>query len=82
MKSGISDSGLNLTQKRFAELLIPLPTLAEQQQIVAEVEARTTVIDHLEADLDLQELRSSQLRQAILKAAFSGHLYPEKNYGI
>jgi type I restriction enzyme S subunit len=74
MKSGISDSGLNLTQKRFAELLIPLPSLAEQQQIVAEVEARTTAIDHLEAELDRQITRSNRLRQSTLSSAFSGQL--------
>jgi type I restriction enzyme S subunit len=73
MKSGISDSGLNLTQKRFAELLIPLPTLAEQHQIVAEVEARATAIDHLEAELDRQITRSNRLRQSILHSAFEGH---------
>ncbi len=74
MKSGISDSGLNLTQKRFAELLIPLPTLAEQQQIVAEVEARTTAIDHLEGELDRQITRSNRLRQSALASAFAGTL--------
>lgn len=74
MKSGISDSGLNLTQKRFAELLIPLPSLAEQHQIVAEVEPRTTAIDHLEAELDRQITRSNRLRQSTLAAAFSGEL--------
>jgi type I restriction enzyme S subunit len=72
MKSGISDSGLNLTQKRFSELLIPLPPLAEQYQIVAEVEVRTTAIDHLEAELDRQITRSDRLRQSTLSSAFSG----------
>ena len=74
MKSGISDSGLNLTQKRFAELLIPLPTLAAQHQIVAEVEARTTAIDHLEAELDRQITRSNRLSQSVLTAAFAVNL--------
>jgi type I restriction enzyme S subunit len=74
MKSGISDSGLNLTQKRFAELLIPLPPLAEQHQIVAEVEARTTAIDHLEAELDRQIIRANRLRQSTLQSAFLGQL--------
>lgn len=79
MKSGISDSGLNLTQKRFAELLIPLPPLAEQHQIIAEVEARTTAIDHLEAELDRQITRSNRLRQSTLRAAFEGNPdYPSR----
>jgi type I restriction enzyme S subunit len=49
-----------------------IPPLAEQHQIVAEVEARTTAIDHLEAELDRQISRSNRLRQSTLAAAFSG----------
>jgi hypothetical protein len=47
---------------------------AEQCQIVAEVEARTTAIDHLEAGLDRQISRANRLRQSTLAAAFSGNL--------
>lgn len=53
---------------------IPLPPIAEQHQIVAEVEARTTAIDHLEAELDRQITRSNRLRQSVLSDAFSGRL--------
>lgn len=53
---------------------IALPPLAEQHQIVAEVEARTTAIDHLEAELDRQITRSNRLRQSTLSAAFHGNL--------
>ena len=48
--------------------------LAEQYQIVAEVEARTTAIDHLEAELDRQITRANRLRQATLSDAFCGKL--------
>ena len=53
---------------------LPIPPLAEQHQIVAEVEARTTAIDHLEAELDRQTTRSNRLRQSTLAAGFSGAL--------
>jgi type I restriction enzyme S subunit len=53
---------------------LPLPPLAEQHQIVAEVEARTTTIDHLDAELDRQITRSNRLRQSTLAAAFAGNL--------
>lgn len=46
----------------------------EQHQIVAEDEARTTAIDHLEAELDHQITRSNRLRQSTLASAFSGEL--------
>lgn len=74
LKSGISDSGLNLTQTKFKELRIPLPSLDEQKQIIAEVEARTTSIDHIETELDQQLTRANRLRQSILSSAFSGQL--------
>jgi type I restriction enzyme S subunit len=51
-----------------------IPPLAEQHQIVAEVEARTTAIDHLEAELDRQITRSNRLRQSTLTSAFAGTL--------
>ncbi|MGL4399965.1 MAG: restriction endonuclease subunit S, partial [Luteolibacter sp.] len=51
---------------------IPIPPAAEQHQIVAEVEARTTAIDRLEAELDRQITRSNRLRQSTLAAAFRG----------
>lgn len=53
---------------------VPVPPLDEQRQIVAEVEARTTAIDHLEAELDRQIIRSNRLRQSTLAASFSGQL--------
>lgn len=37
----------------YRKFLLPIPPIAEQHQIVADVEARTTAIEHLEAELDL-----------------------------
>ena len=69
---GAGKPGLNLTNVK--EVPIGLPPLAEQYQIVAEVEARNTAIDHLEAELDRQITRSNRLRQATLRSAFTGCL--------
>lgn len=60
--------------KDLRPLPIALPPLAEQHQIVAEVEARTTAIDNLEAELDRQITRSNRLRQSTLSSAFHGDL--------
>ena len=51
-----------------------LPPLAEQHQFVAEVDARTTAIDLLEAKLDCQITRSTRLRKSTLATAFSGQM--------
>ena len=70
-----STSGVNnINAKEIQALTLSLPPLAEQHQIVAEVEARTIAIDHLEAELDRQITRSNRLRQSTLATAFSGEL--------
>jgi len=63
-----------LPLKALREIPILLPPLAEQNQIVAEVESRTTAIAHLEAELDRQITRANRLRQSALSTAFSGKL--------
>jgi type I restriction enzyme S subunit len=69
---GVAQKKISLD--RFRDIALPLPPLAEQHQIVAEVEARTTAIDHLEAELDRQITRSNRLRQSVLASAFAGTL--------
>jgi type I restriction enzyme S subunit len=71
LKTGISDSGVNLTQRRFGELVIPLPSLAEQRRIVADVERRITLADDLANQLSMEVQRASRLRQSILRRVFS-----------
>lgn len=74
LKTGINDSGVNLTQKRFLELQVCIPPLAEQTRIVAEVERRLSVIDELEAVVAANLQRATRLRQSILQRAFTGEL--------
>lgn len=71
MKSGISDSGLNLTQKRFAELCIPLPSRSEQARIVAEVDRHLSIAREVESEVDTNLQRAQALRQSVLSSAFS-----------
>ena len=56
---------------------IPLPPLPEQQAIVSEVESRLSVADEVEKTVTAELKRAEQLRQSILKKAFSGKLVPQ-----
>jgi type I restriction enzyme S subunit len=69
---GVAQKKISLD--RFRDIALPLPPLAEQDQIVAEVESRTLAIDRLEAELDRQITGSNRLRQSTLAAAFAGNL--------
>jgi len=55
-----------------AEMPVPLPPLAEQHQIVAEVERRLSIVAGAEAQVDANLRRADRLRQSILRKAFSG----------
>ena len=56
---------------------IPLPPLAEQERIVAEVERRLSIVEGVEATVAADLKRAERMRQAILKRAFSGKLVPQ-----
>jgi type I restriction enzyme, S subunit len=70
-----STSGLyTLSVNKVGDLPIPLPPLAEQKRIVAEVERRLSVVEELAATVTANLLRAARLRQAILQKAFCGEL--------
>ncbi len=53
---------------------IPIPPLAEQEQIVAETEQQLSVIEELDAMVSANFRRATQLRQSILQRAFNGKI--------
>ncbi|SKC85030.1 restriction endonuclease subunit S [Ohtaekwangia koreensis] len=77
MKTGISDSGVNLTQKGFLKILLPVPMIKEQKSIVLEIESRLSVCDKVEETINQSLSQAETLRQSILKKAFEGKLLTE-----
>lgn len=67
----------NLNTTIIKAVYVPLPPLAEQERIVAEMERRLSVCDELGAMVDTNLKRAARLRQAILKRAFEGKLVPQ-----
>lgn len=74
MKTGGSDSGLNLTHDRFRQLLVPVAPLPEQRRIVARLNELLTKISEGEAALAEARMGLDIFRRALLKAAVTGEL--------
>ena len=67
--------GINhLGADKFSVIPFPLPPLAEQTRIVAEVERRLSVVEELESVVTANLQRATRLRQSILQSAFTGEL--------
>ena len=74
-KVDVARANLSLTD--VSEFATPLPPLLEQQAIVSEVERCLSVADEVEKTVTTELKRAEQLRQSILKQAFSGGLVPQ-----
>ena len=74
MSTGNQDSMRNIGQDRIKKIEIPLPPLAEQQRIVAEIESRLSQATASETYIENALQQAEALRQSILKKAFSGEL--------
>ncbi|MDX2079958.1 MAG: restriction endonuclease subunit S [Terrimicrobiaceae bacterium] len=69
---GVAIQHLSITD--FANMALPIPPLAEQTRIVAEVERRLSVVKGLESVVTANLQRATRLRQSILQKAFTGEL--------
>lgn len=74
MKTGINDSGLNLTHDRFKKLRIPVAPVNEQHRIVAKIEELFSELDKGVESLKTAQAQLKVYRQALLKHAFEGKL--------
>ena len=74
LSSGGVQPNLNLSIIRSTKF--PLPPLAEQERIVAEVERRLSVVTATEQTITANLSRAERLRQSILHRAFTGQLVP------
>jgi type I restriction enzyme, S subunit len=71
---GVAIQHLSITD--FAKMAVPIPPLAEQKRIVAEVERKLSLVEELEAVVSANLQRATGLRRSILREAFSGDLIP------
>lgn len=71
---GVSQSNINAM--KIKEMLLPLPPLPEQHEIVRRVESLFALADRIEQRVALGKERADRLTQAILAKAFRGELVP------
>jgi type I restriction enzyme S subunit len=74
MKTGISDSGLNLTHGRFLALSTLVPPLPEQRRIVEALDTQFTRLDAAVATLERVRENLERCRISVLRAAVEGRL--------
>src|SRR3989442_30563 len=69
----------HFTGESFSVMPVPLPPPEEQNEIVAELERRLTVIESVEAEVQHGLKRAVRLRQSVLKRAFEGRLVEQNS---
>lgn len=74
MKTGGSDSGLNLTHDRFRPLPVPVAPLNEQRRIMDTIEELLSDLDAGVATLERVQAKLKHYRASVLKAAVEGAL--------
>ncbi|MDE0300741.1 MAG: restriction endonuclease subunit S [Candidatus Poribacteria bacterium] len=67
----------NVNGTKLKLLSVPIPPEKEQRVLVEEIERRLSVADEAEKTVTTELKRAEQLRQSILKKAFSGKLVPQ-----
>lgn len=77
LKTGINDSGVNLTQTKFLALRVPAPPIDEQRRTLAQLSDVLSKVDQLENEICTAVAKTNALRESILKNAFSGKLAPQ-----
>lgn len=74
MKTGMSESGMNLTHERFSRLEIPLAPYPEQSRIADKLDTVLTRVDACRKRLERVPTILKRFRQSVLAFAASGNL--------
>jgi type I restriction enzyme S subunit len=67
----------NINLEILDKVSVPITSLFEQKQIVAEVELCFSVADELDKTIETNLKKAERMRQSILKSAFEGKLVPQ-----
>ncbi|MCE2723606.1 MAG: restriction endonuclease subunit S [Burkholderiales bacterium] len=76
IESAIGGAQPNISQGILRNLEVPLPEIAEQQEVVAEIEKQFSRLDEAIANLKRVKANLKRYKAAVLKAAVEGRLVP------
>jgi type I restriction enzyme S subunit len=66
--------GATLNKAKLAVVPLPVPTLSEQQRIVARLDDVQSVCTEVSTNIERRKVKARELRQSVLAAAFRGEL--------
>ena len=72
---GVNQSNIN--GEKLSNYSFPFCSLAEQDEIVSQLDEKLSLVDDLEQEISENLARAEALRQSILKKAFAGQLVPQ-----
>jgi type I restriction enzyme S subunit len=76
-KSGSGTTFSEISKSKATNIMIKVPELKIQKQIVQEIEFNFLVIDKIEGNFNHVLIKQGQLKMSILKNAFQGKLVPQ-----
>lgn len=74
MKTGISESGMNITHEKFSQLVVPFAPRPEQKRIADKLDTALSRVDAVNTRLACVAPLLKRFRQSVLAAATSGRL--------
>lgn len=71
LKVGSSDSSVSIGNAQVLDLLIPAPSLAEQNRLIAKIRQIKELSEHFELEISHETQKFQQLRKALLSSVFA-----------
>ena len=67
----------HLYLRDLRNLIVPLPSIEDQEELLVRLDEQLSIADRLEAEIEASMQRTHGLRLSVLAAAFSGKLVPQ-----